>query len=290
MNDQETPDADRPPRPPWEFDRFSGEATEGYGFGLPIGNQNISAVWVGNNLFEAWTTIRNARASIEYAYNGVSEFTLHDVLWRGQHSVVTIRPDRWDFFPVFMIPDSAHPTMEDVQSALINEGGEKICKPLKFGKWTARITVTADSQPTLHGEIGFTVYEEDFGWRPTVRCTGKFGDVRLPSDPDPTGSERQQGVSPATHSTPPRGAANETSSSPRPALEGTRKERLTRFQTQNPGVTLADIKFSANVHTPDFQDWRNNKMRDKSVMAERIEDVLSGARPLQKKPRKKQAD
>jgi hypothetical protein len=53
---------------------------------------------------------------------------------------------------------------------------------------------------------------------------------------------------------------------------------------------LADIRYSANVHKPDFQTWRRGEMQSTSVMSERIEDVLSGKSELKKKPRKVRED
>jgi hypothetical protein len=69
-----------------------------------------------------------------------------------------------------------------------------------------------------------------------------------------------------------------------------REERLQAFIAEHAGTTLADIKFSARVHTPEFQDWRNYRIEQKSVMSERIEDVLRGTAPLKKRPRKRRAE
>ena len=68
------------------------------------------------------------------------------------------------------------------------------------------------------------------------------------------------------------------------------EDRLARFRKEDPRTTLADIKYSANVHTSDFQRWRRGKLKPDSVMSERIEDVLSGALPLMKKPHKLRRD
>jgi hypothetical protein len=68
------------------------------------------------------------------------------------------------------------------------------------------------------------------------------------------------------------------------------EERLQAFIVAHPGTTLADIKYSSDVHTPDFQNWRKGKLGPNSVMSIRIEKVLSGASPLKKKPRKPRAD
>jgi hypothetical protein len=63
--------------------------------------------------------------------------------------------------------------------------------------------------------------------------------------------------------------------------------RLSLFMQENPGTTYADIKYLAQVHTPEFQDWRRGKLKPDSVMTGRIERVLSGATALTKKPSKR---
>ena len=66
------------------------------------------------------------------------------------------------------------------------------------------------------------------------------------------------------------------------AVEG-REERLQAFQKDHPGATLADIKYSADVYTSDFQKWRRGDLLSQSVMSVRIEEVLLGLRPFKKK-------
>jgi hypothetical protein len=69
-------------------------------------------------------------------------------------------------------------------------------------------------------------------------------------------------------------------------LDGVPEDRLSFFMRTHPGTSLADIKYSAMVHSAEFQDWRRGELKSDSVMSKRIEDVLSGAKPLSKKPRK----
>lgn len=66
-------------------------------------------------------------------------------------------------------------------------------------------------------------------------------------------------------------------------VAGTPEERLSRFMREHTIATYADIKYSANVHTAEFQDWRKEKLKPTSVMSVRIENVLNGSTPLQKK-------
>jgi hypothetical protein len=70
--------------------------------------------------------------------------------------------------------------------------------------------------------------------------------------------------------------------------DGTRADRLSHFMRVHPGTTYAGIKYSAGVHTADFQDWRRDRLKSESVMSQRIEKVLSGETPLRKKPAKRQ--
>jgi hypothetical protein len=63
---------------------------------------------------------------------------------------------------------------------------------------------------------------------------------------------------------------------------GSREGRLEQFRAEQ-GVTIADIARSAKVYKSDFQAWRSGKLGADSVMSQRIESVLNGRRPLQKK-------
>jgi hypothetical protein len=87
----------------------------------------------------------------------------------------------------------------------------------------------------------------------------------------------------------PETIPEEASVDSRHALEdakelGSREERLQAFLREHRETTLADIMYSARIHKPDFQEWRRDKMASASVMAKRIENVLTGVFPLKKKP------
>ena len=87
--------------------------------------------------------------------------------------------------------------------------------------------------------------------------------------------------------------AQETKDSVSPdivAEPGNPEDRLRSFLGSHPGTTLADIKHSAGVFTPDFQRWRRGRLKQDSVMSERIEDVLNGTTQLKKNPPKKRLD
>ena len=63
---------------------------------------------------------------------------------------------------------------------------------------------------------------------------------------------------------------------------GSREARLEQFRAEQ-GVTFADIARSAKVYKPDFQAWRSGRLGADSVMSQRIESVLNGRLPLQRK-------
>jgi len=71
---------------------------------------------------------------------------------------------------------------------------------------------------------------------------------------------------------------------------GSPEDRLQSFIRRHSDTTYADIKYSAKVHTAEFQDWRRGELKSSSKMSLRIEDVLSGKTPLTKKPGKRRDD
>ena len=92
--------------------------------------------------------------------------------------------------------------------------------------------------------------------------------------------------SPGTAKTPDRPPMRKSTEAPASAPEG----RLSRFMQEHPGTTYADVKYTARVHTSDFQDWRRGKLKQTSVMSRRVEEVLDGTTPLKKKPPKPPED
>jgi hypothetical protein len=88
----------------------------------------------------------------------------------------------------------------------------------------------------------------------------------------------------------PSPVAESRSDSAIPCSTDAPEDRLALFMQQHPGATYADVRYSAKVHKPDFQDWRRGKLPPTSVMRERIDDVLSGKTELRKKPRKPRED
>jgi hypothetical protein len=59
----------------------------------------------------------------------------------------------------------------------------------------------------------------------------------------------------------------------------TRESRLQSFLAEK-NTTIAAVRRAADVHKTNMQQWRQGELSDISVMSERIEDVLSGKRPI----------
>ena len=62
-----------------------------------------------------------------------------------------------------------------------------------------------------------------------------------------------------------------------------REHRLQQFRKDHK-TTIAAVREAAEVHKPEMQNWRHGELPNESVMSQRIEEVLSGRRPL--KPRR----
>ena len=73
-----------------------------------------------------------------------------------------------------------------------------------------------------------------------------------------------------------RAALTTTSPSNMATADGARKQRVKAFLDAHPGAKKADIYRSASVDRSDFQKWEKDDLSESSVMAERIEKVLSG--------------
>lgn len=157
---------------------------------VPYGLQALTCVWIKNNQLASAKTIYNARVKIEYLYNGADEFVIESAAWwresPGGHATtwptsIDLEPNESQAMPVYMRPvgvtslDRPWP-----QSALDDQHSTHT---LKLGRWTARITVTADVVPQLVGEIDFTVFQEQGEQRLLIGGTPPMGDARLPLKP-----------------------------------------------------------------------------------------------------------
>jgi hypothetical protein len=66
----------------------------------------------------------------------------------------------------------------------------------------------------------------------------------------------------------------------RDSIAAEREARLQEFVRQH-RTTITGVCRAANVAKADMQRWRKGEMKSDSVMAQRIEDVLSGTTPVQ---------
>jgi len=79
--------------------------------------------------------------------------------------------------------------------------------------------------------------------------------------------------------------ARETSEPTAAVLALDREARLQEFRKEH-DVSIAALSRAAKVHKPEMKLWRHGELGRKSVMAKRIEDVLSGVTPLRPPARK----
>jgi len=151
-------------------------------FGAPQGTLELTVVYIRNNQLASAKDIHNVRARIDYLYDGELRFSADKALWWEEHddgqpietpTAVDLEPNQQQCFPVFMEGKS----LECPHSAL-DEGN--LSRPLKLGRWTARITVTADACGPLKGELQFTVYRPPGGRGLAIGCQPPLGLTRLP--------------------------------------------------------------------------------------------------------------
>ena len=167
------------------FDGF-GPWKSPYAFVDPLGVQKLSVVNVKNNQLASAKEIHNVRARIEYLLSGRPTFVVDKATWWSERtteegrlretrrvSSVDLRANESQAFPVFM----QGPSMRYPQSAVESESHSH---DLELGRWTAKITVTADFCDPIYGEIEFTVFQEAMKDTPSIGTDPPLGIVRLP--------------------------------------------------------------------------------------------------------------
>jgi hypothetical protein len=167
------------------FDGF-GPWKSGFSFGVPLGVQDLSVVTVRNNQLASAKEIHNVRARIEYLHDGKSTFAIERATWwseqvtdqgtyRKLHRAagVDLKANESQPFPVFM----QGRTTKYPQSAVDNDSETH---DLDLGRWTAKITVTADFCDPIYGEIEFTVFQEAIKNTLSIGMDPPLGIVRLP--------------------------------------------------------------------------------------------------------------
>ena len=166
-----------------QFDGCALDYDDLYGYAMlpPFGNQRWGVVHVKNTLTDTATTLHNVRAKIEYLYNGTYELQINNALWLNGVSSLDLDADAYSFFAVFMISEA----MTDVQSARTQDDNNIRCYRLRPGRWKAVITVSADFQEPLYGEVEFTIIAGAFRTF-RVECQPPYGATRLPTECAPS--------------------------------------------------------------------------------------------------------
>jgi hypothetical protein len=155
---------------------------------MPHGNQAFTCIWIKNNQLASARTIYNVHVRIQYLHDGTEEFVIQSAGWwyepAGKHPTV-MWPVRIDLdanesqcVPIFMQPMGATKLEPPwPQSAVDDHGGTR---PLRLGRWTLLITVTADAVPPLMGKIEFTVYREQGRDHLSIGGSPPMGNAWLP--------------------------------------------------------------------------------------------------------------
>jgi hypothetical protein len=160
---------------------------------VPFGIQSLTCLWVKNNQLASAETIYNVKVKIEYLHDGSPEFTVHSALWwhepAGWQARIDLDANESQCVPLFMQP-LGHTSLDPPwpQSALDDHQGARSLRP---GRWTLRVTVTADGVPPLVGEVDFTVYKEQGQEGLFIGCNPPMGCVRLPLEPAPEIVDRE---------------------------------------------------------------------------------------------------
>lgn len=152
----------------------------------------MTCVWVKNDRLASAKPIYNVSVRIEYLHDSSEEFIIQNACWWHQPTAkgkASSWPTRIDLeanesqcVPVFMQPTGAT-TLDPAwpQSAMDQDHATR---PLRPGRWTIKITVSADSIAPIIGRIEFTVYQEQGREGLSIGCQQPMGDVWLPVEPD----------------------------------------------------------------------------------------------------------
>jgi hypothetical protein len=160
---------------------------------VPHGTMGLTCVWVKNNQLASAKPIYNVRTKAEYLHNANPEFNLQTAcFWYKPFKVpgpitwqerVDLEANESQAIPVFMDPVSATALDPPWPQSAMDE--HRATRSLRPGRWTIRITITADGTPPLVGEIEFTVYQQPGQDNLSIGCHAGMGAVRLPLVPDP---------------------------------------------------------------------------------------------------------
>jgi hypothetical protein len=146
-------------------------------FPFPIGRQLATVIYVKNEQLATATDICNVRAHIQYLHKGKPLFIIREAEWFLDHApgfaaCVDLAPNESQPFAVFMVGDF----MKHPQSA---REFNDLTRDLYPGKWSLRITITADAYPPIYAEIELTVYQEAGQKNLSVGCQPPMGSANL---------------------------------------------------------------------------------------------------------------
>lgn len=158
---------------------------------VPHGMQAMTCVWVKNTLIANAKSVYNVRAKLDYLYNGTDEFTLQTAAWwyepygpapiEHRLMAIDLGPDESQAIPVYMQPVGVIQLNPPWPQSASDGAGTRSLRP---GKWTARLTITADHVQPIIGEIDFIVFQKPGSERFSVMSSPE--DVRLPLGVHPT--------------------------------------------------------------------------------------------------------
>jgi hypothetical protein len=169
----------------------------------PHGLQSLTCIWVKNNQLASAKAVYNVSACIEYLYNGSEEFVVRNACWwyepTGKMPIswpvrIDLEANESQCVPVFMQP-IGHTGLKPPwpQSAMDQDNATRTLRP---GRWTIKVTITADSVAPLVGQIEFTVYQEQGLDRLSVGCQPPMGDASLPLELRVSSSSQDAGPPP----------------------------------------------------------------------------------------------
>jgi hypothetical protein len=156
---------------------------------VPWNFLDITAVYIKNTQVAPVRVLRNVRARVEYLHNGVPDFVVERACWWAHCSGGISNSDTIDLegneeqaMPLLMVSTAKEGTADAhklklPQSAAFNGW---TTRNLGLGKWTLRITVSANFCESLKGEIEFTVLSNPSLGTISIGTQSPLGSVRLP--------------------------------------------------------------------------------------------------------------
>jgi hypothetical protein len=176
-----------PPRPARTGLVFDGIGTRRHCFPVPLGLQDLLIVGVKNNLLATARSLHNVKARIDYSYDNQLEFTIDPVRWeenprRGVPVMnalsVDLDANETHCIPIFMEGRATEYQQPDLPQSAVDDQWRS--RDLKRGRWTVRLTISADNCNPLIGEIEFTIAQNPGEAKPFVGIHPPLGIMRLP--------------------------------------------------------------------------------------------------------------